>query len=359
MEQLTELLARFTLPTQILIVLIGSVTTAKVIELTGRWVAPAVESTTGSIHHIILREIYVPLYLSVFLYGLFLSLELIGAPILSFFEAIVLSAIIVLWTRAGIQAGSKSLKEIKEHDNHYEFAPVFKNLWSAAVAIVAGIALLLVWNIDITPLLASAGVFGIILGFAAQDAIANFVGGIALYFDDTYKIGDFIVLESGEKGSVTNIGIRSTTVLTPDRVMITIPNSVLNSAQLRNESAPQRQKRIRIPIEVAYGTSTKIVEEILLSVAADSNGVLSSPRPTVLFQEFGESALRYELQIFISHPLREPRIVDEVNRAIQRRFTEEGIEIPFPQREISLRSDDDDTSAGDERQHLYSEFESK
>lgn len=357
MEELAELLAPFTLPMQVLIVLIGSVSTAKVIELTGRWIAPEVETTSGSIRRIILREIYVPLYVSVFLYGLLLSLELIGASILSLFESVILSAIIVLWTRAGIHAGSNSLEEIKGRDNQYEFAPVFKNLWSAAVVIVAVFSLLLVWNIDITPLLASAGVLGIILGFAAQEAIANFVGGIALYFDDTYKIGDFIVLESGEKGSVTDIGIRSTTLLTPDRVMITVPNSVLNSAQVRNESAPQRQKRIQIPIEVGYGTSTEAVEDVLLSIAADANGVLSSPQPTVLFRGFGDSALQYELHAFISHPLREPRVVDHINREVHHRFAEEGIEIPFPQREISLRDDDD--SLEDERQFLHSDSRSK
>lgn len=357
MEQLSELLAPFPLATQVLIILLGSVISAKVIELTGRWIADAVETTGGSIRRIVLGEIYVPLYVSVFLYGLFLSLQLLGVPILSVLESVILSVIVVLWTRAGIHVGSKSLEEIKERDSQYEFAPVFKNLWSAAVVVVAVFSLLLVWNVDITPLLASAGVVGIVLGFAAQEAIANFVGGIALYFDDTYKIGDFIVLESGEKGSVSDIGIRSTTLLTPDRVMVTIPNSVLNSAQVRNESAPQRQKRVQIPIEVGYGTNTGTVEDVLLSIAAEANGVLSSPQPNVLFRGFGDSALRYELHAFISHPLQEPRVVDHINREVHRRFAEEGIEIPFPQREISLRDDED--SLEDESQLLHSESRPK
>lgn len=358
MNQLAELLASFTLPAQVLIVLIGSVGAAKGIELTGQWIAPTVNTTNGSIRRLVLKEVYVPLYVSVFLYGVFLSLELIGAPILSFLESVILSAIVVLWTRAGIRAGSTSLEEIKERDTRYGFAPVFKNLWSAAVAVIAGITLLLIWNIDITPLLASAGVFGVIIGFAAQDAIANFVGGIALYFDDTYKIGDFIVLESGEKGSVTDIGIRSTTLLTPDKVLITVPNSVLNSAQVRNESAPQRQKRIRVPIEVAYGTNSEVVEEILLSIAADVTGVLSSPQPIVLFRGFGDSALRFELLAFVSHPLREPRVVDDLNREINQRFAEHGIEIPFPQREVSLR-DDDGGDRSEDAHLLHSGFNSE
>ena len=353
MNQLAELLVSFTLPVQVALILFGSLILAKVIELTGRWVANTIETTDGSIRRIILREIYVPLYVSVFLFGLLLSLNLIGMLILWLFEALVLSAIIILWTRAAIRAGGNSLEEIKDRDTQHEFAPIFKNLWSAVVIIVAVFSLLIVWNIDVTPLLASAGVFGIILGFAAQDAIANFVGGIALYFDDTYKIGDFIVLESGEKGSVTDIGIRSTTLITPDRVLITVPNSVLNSAQVQNESAPQRQKRIRIPIEAGYGTNTEDLEAVLLSIAENTKGVRSSPRPNVLFRGFGDSALQYELHAFIAHPLQEPRIVDQINREVYDRFAEHGIEIPFPQREVVFR-DGNDVSE-DDRYSLHSE----
>lgn len=339
MPSLGELLAPFTLPTQVLLVLLGSVVSAKLIELTGRWIAQSVNTTSGSIRRIVLREIYVPLYVSVFLVGVLFSFHLIGIPILSVFESIVLSAIIVLWTRASIRAGSESLEEIKERDDQYEFAPIFKNLWSAAVVSVALFSLLLVWEVDITPLLASAGVLGIILGVAAQDAISNFVGGIALYFDDTYKLGDFIVLESGEKGSVTDIGIRSTTLLTPNRVMITVPNSVLNSAEVRNESAPRRHKRIQIPIGVEYGTNIEQVENALLAAATDSRRILSSPKPNVLLQAFGDSAIQYELQVFIAHPIQEPRAVDQINREIYQQFAENDIGIPFPQREVSLRDE--------------------
>lgn len=357
MQPLDDLLASFTLPTQVLIILLGSVISAKVIELTGQWIAHSVETTSGSIRRIVLREIYVPLYVSVVLWGLFLSLQLIELPFLSIFEAVILSAIIVLWTRAGIQVGNKSLEEMKDRDDQYEFAPVFKNLWSAAVVIVAIFALLLVWNVDITPLIASAGVLGIILGFAAQDAIANFVGGIALYFDDTYKLGDFIVLESGEKGSVSDIGIRSTTLFTPDRVLITVPNSVLNSAQVKNESAPQRHKRIQIPIEVRYGTNTETVEEILISIAADVKGVLSSPKPDIIFKDFGESALQYDFRVFIAHPLQEPRVVDRINHEVYQRFADEGIEIPFPQREVTLRNKEESVDA--ETYHVQSDSKSE
>lgn len=339
MERVVDVLTHYPLAFQVVGVLVGSLVVAKVIELTGRWLARSFNGTSGSIRQVVLREIYVPLYVSVFLYGVVLSLRLAGLPARSLLEAVVLTAIVVLWTRAGIRTGREALEQVKDRDDRYEFAPVLKNLWSVGVVVVAGIALLVVWNVDVTPLLASAGVLGVVLGFAARDAISNFVGGIALFFDNTYKLGDFIVLESGEKGTVTDIGLRSTTLLTQDQVLITVPNSALNAEQVTNESVPELNKRVRIPVTVAYGSDIDAVEEVLLEIAGDVKSVMSSPPPEVTFQEFGDSELEFELRVFVSHPLREPRAVHRVNQEVYRRFGERGIEIPFPQRDVTIREE--------------------
>lgn len=359
MERVVGVLTGYPLALQVLAVLVGSLVAAKVIELTGRWVAQSFDGTSGSIRRVVLRAIYAPLYISVFLYGVILSVRLAALPGLALIEAAVMTVIVVLWTRAAIHTGRDALEEVKDRDDRYEFAPVLKNLWSAGVVVVAALALLIVWNVDVTPLLASAGVFGVVLGFAARDAISNFVGGIALFFDDTYKLGDFIVLESGEKGTVTDIGLRSTTLLTQDQVLITVPNSALNAEQVRNESAPSFDKRVRIPVTVAYGSDIDAVEEVLLEVARDVKSVMSSPQPEVRFDSFGDSALAFELRVFIAHPLREPRAVHRVNQEVYRRFAERGIEIPFPQRDVNIR--DDDTSIERERDHegVSTRFESE
>lgn len=336
------------LPTwaQIFFILFGAIVAAKLIELGGYWLAESL-GEGGSLHTIFFEEITLPLYVSVFLWGVFESLQLVELELPLFgLQNLILTVVLILWTRAGLRVGNRSLNQLKKRDRSYEFAPVFKNIWSVGIIAMAFISLLVIWEIDITPLLASAGVLGIVLGFAARDAVANFIGGIALYFDDTYKLGDFIVLESGQKGTVVDIGLRSTTVLTRDRVMVTVPNSLLNTSQVINESAPQQHKRVRVPVQVAYGTDIDEVESILETINEEVDQVLDSPKPEIRFRGFGDNGLEYEFWAFIPHPTREARAIHRLNQEIYRRFGDKGIEIPYPQRDVWFRDDEVDVDIG-------------
>ena len=329
-----ELLAGLPTWAQVIVILAGAIVTAKLIELAGKWVVRSL-GEGGSIRTVFFEEITLPLYVSVFLWGVLESLALVELELaVGGVHNVILTVILVVWTRAGLRIGNRSLSRLKDRDESYEFAPMLKNIWSVAVVSIAFVSLLSIWEIDVTPLLASAGVLGIVIGFAARDAVANFIGGIALYFDDTYKLGDFIVLESGEKGTVVDIGLRSTTVLTRDRVMVAVPNSVLNSSQVINESAPQRYKRVRVPVQVAYGSDIDTVESILDSVGEDLDHVIDTPSHEVRFREFGDSGLKYEFRGFIPHPAREPRAIHRINREIYHRFDENDVEIPYPQRNL-------------------------
>jgi small-conductance mechanosensitive channel len=217
-----------------------------------------------------------------------------------------------------------------------QVVPIFQNAWTA---IVAGLSLFLVltyWNINATPLLASAGVLGVVVGLAARDAIANFFGSLALYADGTYTVGDYVVLESGERGRVEDISIRSTVVRTRDDVLVTIPNAQLNSAAIVNESAPQRHRRIRISVGIAYGTDIDRVEEILLSIAEETGTVRERPKPRVFVREFGDSAVNLDLLCWIDAPRLRERARDELMREIYDAFREAGIEIPFPQHDVHV-----------------------
>jgi small-conductance mechanosensitive channel len=214
--------------------------------------------------------------------------------------------------------------------------PIFQNVWSFVVLSVAGFLLLTYWNIDVTPLLASAGILGIVIGLAARDTIANFFGSIALYFDGTYRVGDYIVLESGERGRVEDVSIRSTVIRTRDDILVTIPNSRLNSATVVNESAPDRERRIRIPVGVAYGSDLDHVEETLLGVAAAESLVLDRPTPRVRVRGFGDSAVDVELLCWIRDPVLRGRATHLLNKGVYAAFVETGIEIPFPQRDVHV-----------------------
>jgi len=173
------------------------------------------------------------------------------------------------------------------------------------VVLIGTIGILLsTWNYSISPLLGAAGVAGIAVGFAARDTVANFFGGIALYFDDTYKLGDYIELDSGEAGTVVKVGVRSTTLMMRDEVLITVPNAVLNAAKIINQSAPQQRKRLKVPIGVAYGTDIDAFEEMVMEIAIEEPLVLDSPKPRMRFRRFGDSALEYELLCWVTSPLR-------------------------------------------------------
>jgi small-conductance mechanosensitive channel len=151
-------------------------------------------------------------------------------------------------------------------------------------------------------------------------------------------MGDFVVLGTGESGTVLDISIRSTQILTRDGVTVTVPNSVLNSARVLNESSPRDHKRIRLPVSVAYGTDAEVVDDALLTAARGAENVVETPRPRVRFAGFGDSALDFELFAWVEDPTHELWAEDELNRAVYEELQTRGVEIPFPQREIEVET---------------------
>ena len=217
--------------------------------------------------------------------------------------------------------------------------PLFNNV--ARIAIVAGAIyfVLLAWDIDVTGWLASAGIIGIAVGFAAKDTLANFFAGLFISADAPYKAGDFIVLDTGERGRVTQVGIRSTRLLTRDDVEIIIPNAVMGNAKIVNESGgPWAKERLRVPVQVAYGSDVDQVRAALLAVAEGRAGVSAEPAPRVRFRAFGDSGLSFELLCWIDEPVLRGRVLDDLLTAVYKRFQAEGIEIPFPQRDVWVRA---------------------
>ncbi|QSG01375.1 mechanosensitive ion channel family protein [Natranaeroarchaeum sulfidigenes] len=328
---------------QVAVVILSAAALATAVEIVARWWLN--RRSPDDTLSIVFEILHVPLYLSVILGGAYTVVQLLQPPRLGFLlEGATLSVLVILWAWGIRRLGAEWFVRLDRTNPVYDIAPVLKNLWTATIVAVAAGLLLAVWEVDLTPLLASAGLFGIIIGFAARDAIANFVGGIALFVDDTYKPGDFVVLESGDKGTVIDISLRSTTILTRDRVMVTVPNAVLNSTQVINESSPQRYKRMRVPVGVEYGADPERVEEIFYEVLDAESDVMSSPPTEVRFVEFGDSALQFELRGYIPHSTRESRARHAVNKRIHRRLAEEGIEIPYPQRTLTYGDDDDKES---------------
>ncbi len=219
-----------------------------------------------------------------------------------------------------------------------EILPLFQNTSRVIIVGIGVVIFLSVWKINITPLLASAGIAGIAVGFAAKDTIANLFGGISIFVDRPYKLGDYIILDSGERGEIVDIGIRSTRLKTRDDVLVTIPNSIMANTKIVNESAPIPRFRVRVEVGVAYGTDIDKVEEVLLKIAHENRLVTVNPLPRVRFRSFGDSSLIFELLCWVDNPAFKGRVVHQLNKAIYNTFNEQGIKIPFPQRDVYVHS---------------------
>lgn len=307
----------------------------------------------------IFNVLHTPTYLSIFLLGTYASAQVLtlSSGTYDLIRSVFLTCGLLLWGHAVWRVG-QTLTDVDRETQYLDeaFLPIFNNLWKVGTVAGVGVGTLHIWGIDITPLLASAGIMGVAVGFAAKDTIANFFGGIALYFDSTYQKGDYIVLDSGQEGTVIDVGVRSTVLLTRDGIQITVPNSVLNSSLVINESAPRKHRRIRVPVTVAYGSNIDHVQDVLLDIAETEDRVRDQPSPRVRFQQMGDSALEFELHCWVDTPDVRISATDHLNQAIYKRFAEEDIKIPFPQRDIHVKTvrgpqeaavRDDDASNGE------------
>jgi small-conductance mechanosensitive channel len=185
-----------------------------------------------------------------------------------------------------------------------------------------------------------AGAFGIGIGFGLQNIVNNFVSGLILLFERPIKVGDMIMVEN-EWAVVKNIGLRSTTIETFDLSEIIVPNSDLISQKVTNWTLSNEQSRVIIPVGVAYGSDVTRVLEILKDCAVKHSRVLKSPEPSVLFAAFGASSLDFDLRVWVADVNHRLVVKSDLLQSIDQQFRQAGIEIPFPQRDLHLRSIDE------------------
>lgn len=213
------------------------------------------------------------------------------------------------------------------------------NVIKVVLVAMAVYFIFLAWDIDVTAWLASAGIVGLALSFAAKDTLSNLFAGVSIVMDAPYKTGDYIILDSGERGIVTDIGLRSTRILTRDDVEITIPNGIIGNSTIINEAGgPPSQHRIRIAVGAAYGSDVDHVLETLENVAHENPDILANPAPRARFRLFGDSSLNFELLGWIANPADRGRVQHDLNCAVYKAFIREKIEIPFPQRDLHVRT---------------------
>jgi small-conductance mechanosensitive channel len=193
-------------------------------------------------------------------------------------------------------------------------------------------------GIDLSALAIFAGAVGVGLGFGLQDIARNFVSGIIILLERPIQIGDRVEVDK-VAGQVREIRARSTTVLTNDNIAMIVPNAKFIESTITNWSHDDPKVRFRIPVGVAYGSNVEKVCSLLLEVAREHPQALADPAPVVFFSGFGESSLDFELGVWSEEMSCRPRrFRSDLNFAIERKLREAGIEIPFPQRDVHIRT---------------------
>jgi small-conductance mechanosensitive channel len=193
-------------------------------------------------------------------------------------------------------------------------------------------------GVDLNSLLVVGGAVGIGVALGLQAIANNFISGLVLLIERPIKVGDRV--EVGDvNGDVVRIAGRSTWVRTNDNVVIIVPNSEFVTGRVTNWTANDRSIRFALPVGVSYESNPDEVRRVLLDVAAKHPDVLVDPKPDVLFKGFGDSALHFELRVWTIRHVQTPKnLMSDLNFAIFEEFRKHGIHIPFPQRDLHLRS---------------------
>ena len=287
-----------------------------------------------------------PIYYSILVVGLSAGLELM--PLTDRWWAVILHRCLltvgaVIWMIFFFRFATLLLTRIALLSGRFPIierrtVTLFDNLAKIAIFGAATYAVFVIWKIDLTAWLASAGIIGIAVGFAAKDTLSNLFSGVFILADAPYKVGDYIVLDRGDRGKVTHIGLRSSRILTRDDIEITIPNSIIGNTTIINQSGgPHEKMRVRLKIGVAYGSDVDKVKTILQEVAEKEPMVCKSPEPRVRFRLFGASSLDFELLFWVDNPELRGRVLDAMNTNVYKVFQQQGIEIPYAKQDLYIR----------------------
>jgi len=328
---------------------VGSLVVAKIVD----WIIISVLSrlasrTDSTIDDRIIQILHRPIYYSILFMGLGISIQLFQLPEIITFTAkgLFKTIVVIIWSFALFHSFIHFITWYSRHKKNEGIIrahtmPIIDNVGKVIIFILGAFFILLSWDVNITGLTVSATVLVGIFGFAAQDTIANLFAGFFIMADTPYKPGDYINLDGGERGYVKTIGLRSTRIMTRDDIEITLPNSLIANSKIINESGgPKEKNRVRITINVAYGSDIDQVRSVLENIAKNSKNVCKNPNPRVRFRTFGDSGLTFQLLFWIEKPEGRGRITDELNTAIYKQFAKEKIEIPYPQRTIHIKSSD-------------------
>ncbi len=220
--------------------------------------------------------------------------------------------------------------------------PILEKIGGIVIILVGLMTIFKVMGIQITGLLAGAGILGLVIAFAAQDTLSNFFSGIHLLLDRPFKIGDVILIESGEYCRVESIGMRSTKLYSIfDHELIVLPNNNLANQKIINLVEPDTTIRTNVQVGVAYGSDIDKVKEILFDTLKGHPDIVEEKgrEPIVRFSEFGDSSLNFNLRFWVKHYMNQWEVASDIRERIDARFREAKVTIPFPQRTVWMKEE--------------------
>ena len=325
-----------------------SIVAAKLVDMVFTFIFKrVVNKTKTTLDDRILQLLHKPIFYSILFVGFIVSTKTIALPdyieffLIGSFKTVTI--IIWLFVTSKILVMSMDWASRQTASNKVlqrNTLPLFNNLGKIAIGLFGAYFIFLSWDININGILASAGVLGVVLGLAAKDTVSNFFAGIFLMADSPFKEGDYILLDTGERGYVKQMGLRSTRFMTRDDIEITIPNSVIAASKIVNESGgPGEIERVRITLTVSYDSNLDDVKNRLVDTAKRENNVLKDPEPRVRFREFADHGLKLQLLFWIQNPEIRGRTVDAVNSEIFKQISEDNISIPYPTMSVHLSSE--------------------
>lgn len=301
--------------------------------------------TKSDVDDQLIEAVKKPIFLTVFFFFLGVAVKTIGLS--ESLEAtlirVLASILVITWMMRGFKVLHILLDSLSRNKDKLEIVqpktiPLFDLIGKILLIALGSYILLIIWGINPTAWLASAGVLGIAVGFAAKDTLANLFSGFFIIADTPYKVGDFVNLDSGERGMVTHVGMRSTRLLTRDDVEITIPNNVIGNAKISNESSGRWEKsRIRVKVGVAYGCDVRQVCDLLQKVGESHKETAAVPAPRVRMRAFGASSLDFELLAWIPEPVLRGRIRHELHMQVYEALNKANIEIPFTKQDVYIK----------------------
>jgi small-conductance mechanosensitive channel len=287
-------------------------------------------------------------YAVVFVCGIYL-INLFKVPILERVFFAVLIVLIAVPVKDFTLLALKYLEEMVARRTQNKLDDiVFELLNKFAGVIIFAVAILLaldVLGVNVVPFIAGAGVAGIAVGFAAKDTLSNLIAGVLLIIDRPFEVGDRIEVwtapaNSATWGDVVDIGLRATKIKTTDNIVIIIPNNEIMTRDIINYTTISEDIRVRISIGVSYDTDIERAKAVILEVAKEPDWVAKSPPPVVVVKAFGESSVDLELRVWITDARKRIHTISYVTDKVKEAFDREGIEIPYPKRDIHILKSD-------------------